>query len=252
MVSVKIAGVSLEEVLKEISSQSGVRLVLEGSRQEEISAEFDSVPLEEALRRLIKENFLLLYGAEGQLVEARVLGVESPFPSPPMVRESEQRIVSEESESFESLVVDLEGGDSERRGRAVLLLGESKDDRALEPAIGALERDEDADVRRRAVWALGDLGGERAKAALAEAVFGDRDESVRNMAVEALAQVGGMEAIEPLTQALREDPDSFVRYKALVSLAEMAGDVAQGAIRQALNDPDELIWAKAEEMLEMR
>ncbi|MBI3330013.1 MAG: HEAT repeat domain-containing protein, partial [Nitrospinae bacterium] len=80
----------------------------------------------------------------------------------------------------------------------------------------------------------------------------DRDEWVRNMAVEVLAKIGGEETIEPLTWALREDPDPFVRYKALVSLAEIGGDRMMGPLLQSLNDPDELIWAKAEEILQIQ
>jgi hypothetical protein len=240
MVSVKIAGVSLEEVLREISVQSRIRLVLHGSQPEKVYADFQRVPLEEALRRLIRENYFLLYspGPDGRVAEVWVL------------RGPRQHLLLEESDSFASLLAELQERDAGRRGRAALFLGELHDERALEPVIGVLREDEDADVRQRAIWALEDLGGQQAVAALIDAVSGDSDDSVRQRAVEAVAKVGGDEAVEPLTWALRNDPDPFVRYEALVNLAEIGGDRALGSLLQALHDPDELILAKGEEILD--
>jgi hypothetical protein len=240
VVSVKIAEASLEEVLREISLQSRIRLVLHGSRQEMISADFQLVPLDEALRRLLKENFLLLYGIDGELVEVWVL------------REPGRHLLSGENSSLDSLIIESQEEDAERRRKAVWLLGEFKDERALEAVIGALKGDADADVRQRAAWALEDLGGQRAIAALTEAVSGDSDESVRQRAAEALTKIGGDEAIEPLTRALREDPEPLVRYEALVNLAEIGGDHVTASLLQALDDPDELVWAKAEEILQIQ
>ncbi|MGB4780818.1 hypothetical protein, partial [Candidatus Methylomirabilis sp.] len=72
VVTVKIADAPLEEVLKEISAQSRIRLVLHGSRPELLSVAFQAVPLDEALRRLITANFLLLYSSDGDLAEVWV------------------------------------------------------------------------------------------------------------------------------------------------------------------------------------
>jgi len=114
----------------------------------------------------------------------------------PAARDLGPRVLSEEGESLDSLVVDLQRGEAERRGRAVLALGESRDEGALDPVIGVLHGDEDPEVRWRAIWALEDLGGPRAMAAVAGAVAGDGDGSVRQRAVEALAKIGGPKAIE--------------------------------------------------------
>jgi HEAT repeat protein len=70
--------------------------------------------------------------------------------------------------------------------------------------------------------------------------------------VEVLAKIGGPQMLESLTLALREDPDLFVRYEALVNLAELGDTRVGDLLRQALDDPDELISAKAAELLAMQ
>ncbi len=42
-----------------------------------------------------------------------------------------------------------------------------------------------------------------------------------------------------------------MRYTALVHLAEIGGGRVIAALREALGDPEELIWAKADEILHM-
>jgi len=239
VVTVKIAGTSLEEVLREISTQSRIRLVLHGSRPETISAEFQAVPLDEALRRLIKANFLLLYSPDGHLAEVWVL------------RQPGERILAGERESLESLIGELQRGEPAQRWRAALALGDFKNEQALAPVIGALEGDDAPEVRQAAISALEDLGGQQAIAALAAAVSGDSDDSVRLSAVEALAKLGGPEAVEPLTRALRADAEPFVRYQALVNLAELGDDRVRGSLLQALDDPEEFIREKAAEILQL-
>ena len=85
MVSVKIAEAPLEEVLREISAQSRTRLVLHGPRPEKVSVEFQTLSLEEALRRLIKANFMLLHapGTKGHVVEVWTLSLGTSLTSPP-------------------------------------------------------------------------------------------------------------------------------------------------------------------------
>ena len=226
VVTVNIAGASLEEVLNEIRAQSRIRLVLHGSRPDTISAEFQAVPLDEALRRLIKANFLLLYSPDGQLVEVWVL------------REPGERILAGESESLDSLIGELQRGEPAQRWRAALALGEFKNEQALAPVIGALEGDEAPEVRQAAI------------SALAAAVSGDSDDFVRLSAVRALAKLGGPEAVEPLTRALRADAEFLVRYEALVNLAELGGERVRGSLLQALDDPEEFIREKAAEILQ--
>ncbi len=259
-VSVAVEGVSLAEILTEISAQTGIVLVLHGSPQEKISAQFQSIPLDEALHRLIKSNFVLLYSSGTEKPEVEIWVVSSgssapqtPLPSfPPAIEELVPRIPSEARVSLERLLQNLPRGNAQQRRETVWMLGDFKDKSAVAALKRALARDEDPDVRRRAAWVLEQLGDPQAIDALGVAVSRDSDESVRQTAVEALAKLGGQEAIEPLRSVLREDPDPFVRYEALTNLAEIAGDGVKDILRHASEDADELVRDKARELLKTR
>jgi HEAT repeat protein len=239
-VTVNLAGASLEAVLNAISAQSGIRLVLHGSRPDTISVAFQAVPLEEALRRLIQANFLLVYGPDGTLAEVRVL------------RAPDESTLAEVRESPESLIEALAEGEPAQRRRVVLALGESPDAQAVEPLAKALEEDDAPEVRQAAVSVLDKLGGQKAIAALADAVSNDSDQAVRLSAVKAVARRGGSEAIDALTQALQADAEPSVRYEALVSLAQWGDDQVSDAILQALDDQEAFIRDKAAELLHGR
>jgi hypothetical protein len=252
-VSLKVTEAPLEDVLREIASQSRIRLVLQGSREEKISAEFQSVPLEEALRRLIKENFLLMYFPDGQLAEVVVLrfGTSVPWGSSLSlpVQEPAQRALQRENGSLHHLVEELHKGNQEERWRAILALGELKDESAMELVIWTLKGDNDPAVREAAIWVLEKLGGARAVNALTEAVSRDSDGFVRQTAVAALAKIDGSKAVEPLTKALWSDRDPFVRHEALLNLVAVGGEHVRDAIVRASKDQDQLIRKKAEEIL---
>jgi hypothetical protein len=73
--TVRLDKVPLADVLADIGQQSGaeIRGTLRESR--EVTAEFESVPLSEALSRLLgDQNFALVYGKEGRLRAVKLLG----------------------------------------------------------------------------------------------------------------------------------------------------------------------------------
>jgi hypothetical protein len=96
---------------------------------------FVSLPLEEALRRLIKEDFLLLFssGTDPQIVQIWVGALGEPV-SPPSG-----------GSLIDSLMVDAHSADARRRTKALRTLGESGDRRALGLVLRALEEDHDPD-----------------------------------------------------------------------------------------------------------
>jgi hypothetical protein len=249
LVTVRVAGLGLEEVVTAIAAQAGMTVVLDGPHPETISADLRSVPLDEALSRLIAGNFVLVYsaGPGGRVIEVRIFGLGSPIATEPAAHRERPR----PGAPRDVLIQALRDGDAEERGRAVVALGKRRDQAAVEAVVAALG-DEDAGVRQRAVWALRDLGGPRAIDALAEAVAADTEPSIRLRAADSLVVIGGQEAIESLSQALRYDPHPFVRYTALAGLASVSGDGATDLLVQALQDPSEMVRAQARELLDMR
>lgn len=73
--TVRLDKVPIADVLSDIGQQSGAEI--RGSIREprEVSAEFEAVPLSEALHRLLgDQNFALVYGKEGRLRAVKLLG----------------------------------------------------------------------------------------------------------------------------------------------------------------------------------
>jgi hypothetical protein len=73
--TVRLSGVQNSDVLEELARQSGAEIRGQVLEPHEISADFESVPLPEALARLLGEqNFALVYGKGGRLKAVRLLG----------------------------------------------------------------------------------------------------------------------------------------------------------------------------------
>jgi hypothetical protein len=80
--SVKLDKVPVGEVLDELSRASGAEIRGQANGGE-VSAEFEAVPLSEALHRLLGEqNFALVYGDGGKLKAVKLLGGPQQAPAP--------------------------------------------------------------------------------------------------------------------------------------------------------------------------
>jgi hypothetical protein len=80
--SARIQGLPLDDVLRAVSAETGLRFDGIPLDERDVFKRFDDVPLAEALRRLIgRQNFTLVYGAGGQPERVRLLGVPAlPVP----------------------------------------------------------------------------------------------------------------------------------------------------------------------------
>ena len=73
--TVRVIGAPNSEILEELSRQSGADIRGQVRDPRDVTADFDSVPLPEALARLLGEqNFALVYGKGGRLKAIRLLG----------------------------------------------------------------------------------------------------------------------------------------------------------------------------------
>jgi HEAT repeat protein len=159
---------------------------------------------------------------------------------------------------------------STRRWLAVIL-GLSKDTRALSPLLRRLE-DQDATVRRAVIEALGHLGDKQAVAPLLgklddtrsrRVVIGalvqlgdkqavapllarldDQDASFRKAVVEALGQLGDKQVVAPLLAKL-DDSASDVRMAAIRALGQLGDKQAVAPLLAYLDDQDADIGATA-------
>src|SRR5947199_8078870 len=73
--TVRLSGVPNSEILEELARQSGAEIRGQVREAREVTADFESVPLPEALTRLLGEQtFALVYGKGGRLKAVRLLG----------------------------------------------------------------------------------------------------------------------------------------------------------------------------------
>lgn len=83
--TVRLTRVPLGEVVEDIGKQTGAEIRGRAREEREVSAEFEAVPIAEALHRLLgDQNFALVYGDHGQLRAIKLLG----GPQAPVARAS--------------------------------------------------------------------------------------------------------------------------------------------------------------------
>jgi hypothetical protein len=76
--TVRLTRAPVGDVLDEIGRQTGAEIRGEPAQAGEVSADFDAVPIAEALDRLLgSQNFTLVYGDNGKLKVVQLLGVAS-------------------------------------------------------------------------------------------------------------------------------------------------------------------------------
>ncbi|TVM04156.1 MAG: hypothetical protein CV087_01800 [Candidatus Brocadia sp. WS118] len=234
--SAKLKNSPMEKVLKEIMSQSGAKIWLNDSIDGTVTIEFQSLPIGEGVRRILKDkNYAFVYSLhdakEGKLsivsasksqeiftkVKEEPSKKLSPKPGLPVAKKDKPK---KDRPSFETLAKDaLESEDPGKREDAIIALGESKDTKAIEIISKALANDPIEDVRLSAIDALLDIGDKSIVDPLSTAL-NDRDPWVRESAVEALGEVGGEAAIEFIKNALN-DEDGSVRELAQEILEEL-------------------------------
>ena len=172
--------------------------------------------------------------SDPRAVDALVLALKSD--TDPRVREAAAEALGEidSPRAVPGLIAAL---GSERvsavRAKIAWALGELDDKRAVE-ALGAVVRDQDAEVRRQAVWALGELESAAAVPMLVPALK-DADTETRKQAAWALGEIQSKDAIDALTPVTK-DADVEVRKQAVWALGNIEDKRALPALEAALRD----------------
>lgn len=150
----------------------------------------------------------------------------------------------EQEIDIDSLIADLTSGNSSVRMGAAQALGESGDERTLDPLIEALG-DEEAMVRIAAGDGLSFLASNgiasgRAVEPLVQAL-NDQDANVRVNVAEALGDIKDPRAVDPLVYALNNDEDWGVRDQSVGSLGLIGDPRAIEPLIMALQDESETV-----------
>jgi HEAT repeat protein len=130
------------------------------------------------------------------------------------------------------------GKDTAARMEAARRLGDSKDPKALEPLVKAVQ-DENKSVRWAALEALGDLGDRRALPTILQYLKKKEPYNWgRRVAANALGNLKGPGAVEALIELLKED-DPYVRRNAAMALGKLKDERAIPPLIELLKDGNE-------------
>jgi len=251
----------LPTLLRAIARQSGIDIVLHASLEGTVSVTFRDVPLEEALRRILRTtNAVFIYSqrsaahvgappARAGVPQARLSEVHI-YPgstsvaasAPVVVRDAEPTTASMTTRSrlTAEATKNLLGNRSRiSQKRAATTLGRTYDAKNVGPLAQALAEDEDATVRLSAVKALGKLRSEQAVGPLGDALLADPDFDVREATARALGKTWSATAVTPLVQALQQDSSALVRDAAARALGNTWDESTVDPLVQALtSDPN--------------
>ncbi len=126
------------------------------------------------------------------------------------------------------------------REGAVIMLGRTKDVRAIEP-LTAFLKDDNKWIKIRTINALMSIGDQRAVEPLIAVLS---DEEVRYSVIEALGMIPDVRAVEPLIAVLK-DKSQALRAKAAYALGKIKDVRAVPPLIAALNDVDWMVRKEA-------
>jgi hypothetical protein len=220
-VTVHARDATLRDIVEEIARSTGLVLVLQDPLDERIDVDLHSLPLSEALHRILREwSFALQHAAQpSRSNESRNARAGTLW----IFRKGSER-------SRASLSIPLADGMKESGGAHEV---ETIERLSVEQA------DDDANTRIDAVSALADVGGSEAAAMLA----------VTRAAISALEDIRGEASVELLAIALN-DEDALVRAAAVDALGEVGGETAIRLLRQTSNDEQSAVREAAAELLD--
>jgi HEAT repeat protein len=146
------------------------------------------------------------------------------------------------ADEVDDLILHLKYGNDKVRADAAEALGNTSDERAVEPLIAALKNDTNSTVRGIAAWALGDREDPRAVDHLIDALK-DEEWTVQYYAAEALGKIGDVRAIDPLIELLKSNNSGYeiVQLGAMGSLVSLGKPEYFDQIVLALDDDSAFI-----------
>ena len=136
------------------------------------------------------------------------------------------------------------------RLQAAVLLGRSKDSRAVEPLLAALSNDSEGTVRAAAATALGNLGQPRAISPLMQRLALDSQTFVREAAAAAVRRFPRDKAL-PYVMSTYGSEDPAVRKQVLLYMTSEPSAMMEPVLISALGDDGEVFAPAAQAVLRM-
>lgn len=236
--SARLTNSPMKEVLKEIMERSKARIWINDSIDDVlVTVEFQDVPINEGVRKILKDkNYAFVY-APGQIKEGKLSVMNN--------NESDMSYNSPH-ESYQDVMGDAHKGHISPRGR----FDNAENERSsIEALIKDALENESIEKREEAVIALGESRNKNAIEVISKVLMNDPNEEVRLSSIDALLAIGNASVIQPLSVGLKDQKPS-VRESTVEALAAIGGESAMELVKSAMNDEDESVRVLAQEVLE--
>lgn len=263
ILSVDMAKVPLRKAVKVFVQRTGIKvLVAAAVPDEELTIKFEELPLEEAVKRLLKgKNYLLKYGQSetvASLLEdqgSQALGAEKSetAKSGNGAKESEQKTDPNdagERQISEIRILSSSGGDANQN---LIEIKEEPGERAheIEALVEKAQKGATAQDRLAAIKEFQGLAGDEEIPAILPALQHE-DENVRGEALAALQNISsGNPPVDEIADMAGRDPNPRLRMEALDALVEFESGRAEAYIQEALQDTDPKVRSNAKRLLEL-
>ncbi|HEA68868.1 MAG TPA: hypothetical protein ENI07_18950 [Desulfobacterales bacterium] len=205
LLTVRVNNLTLKEVLKEISKQTGIEIISYASTEIPVSADFSDHVSDEGIKRLIRDfAFIFIYNSPNSKDVRTALTKVLIYPKTDKKlqkkEETQERAFEQQISQSQELLENFQ------RDEIMDVLSRPEDENTFDRLTEIFHKSEDAGVRAMAVDELGILRDERAIDVLVQAVI-DTDSMVRISAIHALGEIGNEWAVQVLTDALSDEND---------------------------------------------
>lgn len=140
------------------------------------------------------------------------------------------------TDTFQTLVDQLHGGDPHARSQAALQLGQSGDERALNVLMEMLASEPDELLREDVTWAVVRFGESAVPPLIA--LLDHTSADVRHNATHALGKLADARAADALCRLLDSEDNKTVRLKTLVALGQIGDARAVPSVARLIGSGD--------------
>lgn len=254
--SIEARHAPLGALLEEVSTraQFGIRIESPEFWRERVSADLTSLPLEGALRSLLREfNSAFLYAPaepNASATASRLVGIVisskkhhagpgTGGPGAATAPPGGSWTPPTAPRSVEPLAIParMEGEDFAAFRRGIDRLSGQAPQQVLEPLVGVLLQSADPPLRVYAASTLGDIADPRAIESLTWTFANDEYPLARQVAMYSLLQIGSERALEPIFEAFGHGNVDLQRAIA-IAIASRGGDGARERLARILADGD--------------
>ena len=244
LLNLEVKDADLKLVLNEIAEKSKIAIIIDPEINKKLSLKIDSVPIENALRQIVKENYTIFFEKnpktnKTELIKIGLLSVSTIAGTHIKPDDSEAKTLSiidrdvddriryraisnawNNKATMNQLAGILNDSNESRPFRiaAARSLAKAKDIRVIEDVKEIIQRTEDENLSYGLAVVLGYLNHPKTVSLLANILKTNNDSVLRYKAIQSIIKIGDPGAIEDLKRSAQDDTSKYNRAKAIIAI----------------------------------